>query len=256
MEKQIKTIKKALKSSGAILEKYFVANLKASIKSAPNDFYTEADVESEKNIVKILQENFSDYNIIAEEKNTIKQGHEYTFVIDPLDATYNFFIGIPYFSIIITLLKGKEAVITGVYHPILRNLYLAEKNKGVFLNDKKIQVNKIKNIKQTTISFASGYSVPLKQNRKILSRLEKLESRRIVRNWSPGLDACLMACGKIELLVNYKNELYDHAGIKLMVREAGGKATSFSGNQARDIDDVFLASNGTKLHQELIKVLK
>ena len=76
-------------------------------------------------------------------------------------------------------------------------------------------------------------------------------------NWSPALDFCLLASGKIEAMINDDNELHDNLAGKLMVREAGGKLTDLKGRRLKsDRENTFLASNGTKIHKHLIRIIK
>ncbi len=97
------------------------------------DFQTEADLESEKRILSILKTEFPKYNIYSEEDGKFYHDSEYTFVIDPLDGTNNFVMGIPNFSVSIALFCKNEAIAGVVYQPILDQTYSALKGKGSFL---------------------------------------------------------------------------------------------------------------------------
>src|SRR3989338_4878503 len=107
-EKQI--IIAAAKAGGKIVKKYFGKIQSVEEKSCAWDFRTEADVKSEEVIIKILTSEFPTYNILSEECGLIDNESEYTFYIDPLDGTNNFFIGIPNFSVLIALAKGRETL--------------------------------------------------------------------------------------------------------------------------------------------------
>src|SRR3989344_752859 len=109
-DSDVKNLIKAAHAGGEILRKYFGKTLNPIEKSTLWDFQTEADVGSEKAILKILRRSFPKYNIHAEEEGKTDNGSEFTIVIDPLDGTNNFVLGIPNFSVSIAVLHKNKAV--------------------------------------------------------------------------------------------------------------------------------------------------
>jgi len=257
MEIGMKKIIEAAEEGGKILKKYFGQTLKVKEKSLPVNIRTVADLESEKKILEILEKNFPDFNILTEEKGLIDKKSEYTFIVDPLDGTSNFVLGIANFSVSIGLFKGNVAVAGVVVNPILNQVYFSRVNQGAFLNKKRIRVSKEDNIKKATISYDCDYGHYLeKYFRKLLGKLEKKRVKRIMINMSPALDLCRLASGKIEAVINNGNEIYDIAAGKLILKEAGGLITDFKGKKETDErNTIFLATNGTILHRKLLKIL-
>ena len=79
--------------------------------------------------------------------------------------------------------------------------------------------------------------------------------KRVLRNWSPALDFCMLASGKVDIVINNVSEVYDHIAGKLIAREAGARITDFQGRKEKnDMNSIFLATNGTKLHNEALKL--
>jgi len=77
-----------------------------------------------------------------------------------------------------------------------------------------------------------------------------------LNNWSPAFDFCLLAEGKIEVIINNNADIYDFSAGKLIVKEAGAKVTVFDGGEEKaDKNPIFIASNGTKIHEEIINIL-
>ncbi|TSC52859.1 MAG: hypothetical protein CEO40_183, partial [Parcubacteria group bacterium LiPW_72] len=75
-------------------------------------------------------------------------------------------------------------------------------------------------------------------------------------NWSPALAFCLLASGKIESIIHNDNEIYDYIAGKLIAKEAGALISDFKGRQEKnDKNSIFLASNGTEIHEQLLKIL-
>src|SRR3990167_8096406 len=107
--------------------------------------YKETLIEAAHAGGEILRNKFPKYNIHSEEEGKIDNGSEYTIIVDPLDGTNNFVLGIPNFSVSIAIVNNKETIAGVIYQPILNQTYFAEKNKGTELNGQKINVNDITN---------------------------------------------------------------------------------------------------------------
>lgn len=247
----------AAQKGGDEVKKLFGGCQNVHQKSIALDFRTKADLESEKKIIKILTEDFPDVNILSEEKGFLDRKSEYTFIIDPLDGTSNFILGIPNFSVSIGLARGKEIIAGAVNDIFLDNIYFARKGEGAFLNDKKIWVNNEKDVRKANIGYDCDYGHYF--DSALSDLMEKMGEKNIKRflvNMSPALDLCRVACGVIECFVNNGNQIYDYAAGKLIVKEAGGEITDFNGKDDLDVDNnIFLTSNGTELHKEILYML-
>ena len=207
-------------------------------------------------MIKAVKKEFPDYNIISEEAGFIDNKSNYTFVMDPLDGTINLKSGIPYFSVTVALLKGDEAVFMTTHNPVIKQTFYAAKGRGAFLNNKRIRVNKVSSPNKTTVAYTNGWKVPRGSLMKLEKKLYGLKIARILCNWAPVYDFCLVASGKIEAMVCYDNELHDFVGGLLLVREAGGKITDYQGQPLmNDRVNIFLATNGTGIHKQIVKVL-
>lgn len=255
----IQDIITAAEQGGKIVKKYFGATLELEQKSNASDFRTKADLESEQAILSALSEKFPSYNIISEETGFIDRKSEYTFVVDPLDGTNNFVLGIPNFSVSIGLLKGHTCVAGAIHVPFLNQTYSAEHGMGAFCNGKKISVSEETSLENSTIAYTRGYTSPLQLEVELLRKLgigDTRQYKRYLIDWSPAFDCCLLASGKIESIINDDNELYDYAAGKIIAREAGAVITDFSGMEQNDKETSrFVASNNLKIHDAILKSL-
>lgn len=253
----ITKIIQAAENGGREVNKYFGDVLKINEKSTLSDFRTKADTESEKAILSVLKSEFPDFNILSEETGVIDKNSEYTFIIDPLDGTNNFVLGIPNFSISIALMKNDELILGVVHIPILGQTYYAQKGKGAYLNDRKLSVNSEQDMKRVTISYTCGYINSRDFSQKLQKKLDDFPIKRVLTMWSPAVDLCLLASGKIEAIINNANEIYDFAAGKIIAREAGAVITDFEGNKdVEDRSNVFIVSNTKNIQQNLIVILK
>ena len=199
--KKDKEIIRAVKAGGKVLSKYFGKSLKTKVKSVNADVQTKADLESEKAILKILKKEFPKYNIWAEESGYLDKKSDYTFVLDPLDGTNNFVLGIPFFSVSLALLYKEEPLYSIIFNPVTKQLFHAEKGKGAYLNGKRIKVNKISNTKDITVAYITSYVNSKKYYIQLLKNLYKLDIKRHLLSWSPALDFCMLAAGKVEIVI-------------------------------------------------------
>ena len=246
----------AAEAGGRVLLKYFGQDLEVKEKSMASDFYTKADTESEEAIVELLQQNFPDYNIFAEEQGLIEGKSDWEFIIDPLDGSNNYVLGIPRYSVSIVLIKNNEAHYTVIHDPILQRSYYAQKGKGAFVNDQPIQISQEKDIKRATFGYAHAYNGPYEYFDEMIKKLHRKNIKRVLVNWSPCLDFCLLAEGKIEAYLNDGSEIYDFMAGKLLVKEAGAKVREFADGQGEgDRNDKFLVSNCSEIEEKVLECL-
>ncbi|MCW1308535.1 MAG: inositol monophosphatase family protein, partial [Candidatus Nanoarchaeia archaeon] len=104
MESYIRTAIKAAKESGRVLMHYF-GRIEGFNYKKMGDLVSKADKQSENKIIQIIEENFPEHSIFSEEAGLKLKDSEFLWIIDPLDGSSNFWLGIPYFSISISLIK-------------------------------------------------------------------------------------------------------------------------------------------------------
>ena len=243
------TALQAAKQASKVLLHYY--GKKGLIKQKPNKSLVGiADLEANKTIINTIKINFPNHSILSEETGFEDNKSDYKWVIDPLDATHNFLHEIPLFGTSIAL-EYKEEVILGILHfPLLKLTAIAEKNKGAFLNGKKIKVSDKKELEHSFILSEFSYA----DRRKKTGFLEKLEYETIdVRNFGCAVyHLLLVASGNCDGFVILTTNEWDIAAGFLLVEEAGGKITDLDGGKYSLYQKQYLVSNG-KIHNELLK---
>ena len=252
LSKEKKVMLLAAKQASKAILKYYGKKEIIKIKSNKSLVAT-ADLESNKAIIKTIKKYFPKHSILSEESGFEDNKSDYKWVIDPIDGTHNFLHEIPFFGTSIAL-EYKNNVILGVlYFPILKITAVAEKDKGAFLNGKRIKVSNKKNLEHSFILFEFSYA-----NRKEKTDfLEKLIHKTIdVRNFGSAVyHLLLVACDKCDGFVILATNEWDIAAGFLIVEEAGGKITDLKGRKWTPHQNKYLISNG-KLHKELLKYVK
>ena len=157
----------------------------------------------------------------------------YTFIVDPIDGTFNFTRDMKLSAISVAMLKDGIPYISICYNPYINEMYLAQKDKGAYLNYKKIIVSNKKLASGLLLFGSSPYNKELhNKSFKVLNNIGK-EALDIRRSGSAVIDLCNIASGKAEIYFELTLSPWDYAGGYLLVTEAGGKVTDIYGNNIR-----------------------
>jgi myo-inositol-1(or 4)-monophosphatase len=260
----IRVMEKAARRAGGRLRRDFgeVEHLQVSRKG-PSDFVSKADQASERTIYDELLQARPDWGFVLEEGGTIEGDPlKPRWVVDPLDGTSNFLHGIPHFAISIAAQEPKADgsgwgdVIGGVvYQPITDETFWAEKNRGAWLQDKRLRVSARNRLDEALIATGIPYKAhgDSAQWQKIYDAIGT-EVAGIRRFGSAALDLAWVAAGRYDGFWETDLSSWDTAAGCLLVREAGGFVTDFRGRSEPICDRQVLAANDP-LHSRLHKLL-
>jgi len=257
--KELQTAIRAAHAAGAItLEKFGeLSHPEIQVKEF-KDFVTDVDKACEAAISSIITENFPEDSMLCEEGTIITGTSGRTWIVDPLDGTLNFIHSFPVFSISIALKGSDDELLTAVvYQPVLNELFTAERGQGAYLNGKKITISS----RTDKESFLIGTGMPFKEYHYLESYIGMLkevihDSAGIRRAGSAALDLAYTACGRFDGFWEYKLFPWDFAAGVLLVREAGGTITDFSGEPDVFLKQSIIAGNNITHPLLLEKALK
>jgi myo-inositol-1(or 4)-monophosphatase len=249
-----KVVIAAVKKSGQILLKEYNNFDRKKIKlKSRHEILTRADLMSEEIIIKIIKENFPAHQILSEEQGEVGINSDYLWVIDPIDGTTNFSMHNPLWAVSVALAYEREIILGVVYAPFLDELYVAEKDQGANLNNRAISVSDIKDGKVLNTFCHGSTEKDMKRAIKYYTH-QKLNGFDCRQLGSASLELAYVASGRIESIMIPGANSWDVAAGVLLVREAGGWVTNFSG-QEWNLDSIdILASNG-KVHREILRVI-
>jgi len=252
MNSYLEVAVEAARESGNILLAEFAKPARINYKGEV-DLVTQADRRSEQAIVSRLRTHFPRHAIVAEEGGGIESGSPFRWFVDPLDGTTNFAHGYPCFAVSIGLEEAGELIAGVIYQPVAQELFTAIKGEGAYLNQKRIRVSPIEQL--GTSLLATGFpSVKRARHPNIHYYWDfTLRSHGVRRDGSAALDLAAVACGRFDGFWEFGLHPWDTAAGVLLVREAGGQATTFSGQPYRPGDPEILASNGL-VHDEMRQV--
>lgn len=255
----LQTAIRAARAGGRELVRRFALPHKIHETREHNTIVTEADLKSERAIIKVIQEKYPDHNILAEEKGFVDKKSEYTWVIDPLDGSSNYNSEIPFFNVAVGLLRGAEIILGVVYEPIRRDTFCAEKGKGAFLNHKPIEVSDNPALRKTILITAGKTFLMHKVLKAMEGISEKVRTVRILG--SGALEICYVACGRIDALLKPNEGVWDFLAASIILEEAGGRLTNFKGERpVIKLDSKekipILATNARIPHNKILEALK
>lgn len=248
---------KAALAAGKILIKHFPKFRKSVISfKDQHEIVTKQNIQAEKAILAILKKETPDFGILSEEKGGgPKKGSPYLWVVDPLDGTTNYSIRLPIFAVSIALFYKNEVILGVVYAPYSKELFVAEKGKGAYLNNKRLKVSKEGRITRSFLTFCHGHKLEdIKRITRLYPKL-KLTGYDLRQLGAASLELGFVASGRTEAIIIPGAHVWDVASGVLLVREAGGRVTDFQGRHWDLKSKDMVASNG-KIQSELLKIIK
>lgn len=223
-----------------------------------NSPVTKADLEINSLAIKEINEKFPDHSIIAEEESAERES-EYTWVCDPIDGTIPFSHGIPTAVFALALMKDYQPILSVIADPFSKRVFFAEKDKGAFLNDKPIQVNKIDSLGKSSLGAATLGAWWKYDGLDVSDLLVKLTRKgaRVLTLGSIIYSNTMVASGEFTAALFPGKSIHDTAAPALLVEEAGGKATDLAGKEldfSKPLNG-HVISNGL-VHEEIIDIIK
>jgi len=231
------------REAGSLLMEHFQQHVKVEYKGEA-DLVTVADRKSEALIRERIRQHWPTHDVLGEEGGLHDTGSDYRWYVDPLDGTTNFAHGFPVFCVSLAL-EYKRQVIAGViFDPTRDELFSAEKGSGASLNQQPIHVSKTANLAECLVATGFPSHKRHKNPNIFFYHQITLHTHGVRRAGSAALDLCCVACGRFDGFWEFKLNPWDTAAGVLLVEEAGGKVTDFSGGQFQLNSRETLASNG------------
>ncbi len=249
------TLIKAAEAGAAVMKSYFNGNFTISNKEGMNNLVTEADHASEKAIFDVIKHDYPDHYLLSEEAGEIIQDSAIKWIIDPIDGTVNFANGIPICCVSIGIEQAGKMILGAVYNPFMNEFFFAQKGFGATLNNTIIHVsNKTEVVKSSMVTgfpytYLDAPNGPLQVFEKLIRK--GVPVRRL---GSAAIDLCWVAAGRFDGFYEHKLNAWDSAAGYLMVEEAGGKVTDFTGNEYSPYQPHIIATNGL-IHDELLAIV-
>jgi len=218
------------------------------------DPVTSADKAFEKFIRREIFKKFPHHQVIGEEFGHKKSKSDYSWVIDPIDGTRSFVIGNPTWSNLISLNYKGKPIIGLANFPILKKFYYNTSDKNAYISEngkkRKLKVNNKATFSQMKMSAAFHGGLTLKQQKKIPKILKRMQF--------PCVDALSyshFADGKIDVVLQCSNKIWDIHALIPIIRAAGGIISTWKNEDAIKAGNIICSSNKS-IHNKVLKILK
>jgi myo-inositol-1(or 4)-monophosphatase len=247
------------REAGARLREFFAQGVETEYKGDV-DLVTVADRTVEKLIKSRLSEAFPEHGIFGEEGTRERLAGEFRWYVDPLDGTTNFAHGFPQFCVSLGLEQRAAGIEPGedgtlvagvIYDPMRDELFTAERGRGARLNGKLIHASRIPELGEALV--ATGFPSRKRHDSPNIHFYQEftLRSHGVRRAGSAALDLAYVAAGRMDAFWEFNLNPWDTAAGILLIEEAGGRVSDFSGGHFRLDSREILASNGL-IHEELL----
>jgi len=220
-----------------------------------NDFVSEVDLASEKEIIRVLKASYPDHAFLGEESGLSHQADN-VWIIDPLDGTTNFLHGFPQYCVSIALEQKGEITQAVIYDPNRNDLFTATKGQGAYLNQKRMRVSNKSKLKESIL----GTGFPFRDFQHLPVYLKIFEdvvrgTSGVRRPGSAALDLAYVAAGWFDGFFEINLSKWDIAAGGLLVTEAGGIVSDFSEKDGW-LESGNIVATTPKIYDPLIKIIQ
>ena len=260
MDYEIKAIGKKILEYMDYSQEYLLEKLESrrfkTTKKGKNDFVSSCDVHLEEKFLEMVDEEFPETNIIAEEKISRDKGSRITFIIDPIDGTNNFVHGMPIFGTSVAVFMDSKPAFGAIgLHPDRKTLY-AYSGKGAFCNGKRLEKPKENELSEAFVLLDSRIERAFRLGfDKGLGKLSaNVSQTRLIG--AAVYNICYVPLGIADGAVELDLKVVDYAASCIIAEENGCRTATLSGRPWHELKDKTLAVGSGDLAEKLIGFLK
>jgi myo-inositol-1(or 4)-monophosphatase len=221
------------------------------------DLVTEVDVAVESGFRNMIAGRFPDHAVLGEEMGMSPDDSQARcrWLFDPIDGTTNYAHGLPIYCASAALEVDGRIQVGAVFDPTREELFTAERGRGAFLNGTPLRVSQASALVDSLLVTGFPYDVQTRTD-DIVGLFGRFlgRARAVRRLGSAALDLCYVAAGRMDGFWEQDLKPWDVAAGILLVEEAGGRVSGFSGAPFSPYGANIVASNG-HLHQQMLDVI-
>jgi histidinol phosphatase-like enzyme (inositol monophosphatase family) len=211
---------------------------------------TVADRGAERILRDLIASRYPHHAVLGEEYGQDDRRSSHRWVVDPIDGTQSFIRGVPLYGVLVALeIEGVPKV--GVCHfPALAETFAAAEGLGCHVNGRRASVSPVTRLEAATV----GYSDSRMLARRLGPRLAALHERAgAFRGWGDCYGHCLVATGRLDVMLDPAMNPWDCCALVPILQEAGGRFTDWTGAARIDGGDAF-STNGV-LHEDVLALI-
>jgi myo-inositol-1(or 4)-monophosphatase len=244
------------RAGGEVVAKYHRTGVEMRSKESHN-LVSDADIEAEAAVVRVIRETFPDHAILAEEGHRADGDAENLWVIDPLDGTNNFAHKVPQFSVSVAYCRRGRPMCGVVFNPLTGEWYTARRGEGAYANGERAHVGGQRGLGEALVGFGFYYDRGAMMQATLAAIADFFGSdiHGVRRMGCASLDLCWVGIGRFGVFFEHKLSPWDFAAGALFVEEAGGKVTTCGGEPLPMAPTGVLATNGL-LHEVALEITR
>jgi histidinol-phosphatase len=242
---------KLAREAGEITLKYFRRSPETFPK-ADGSFVTIADLEAELFLRRMIAERFPGDGILGEEEGERRGTSGRRWIVDPIDGTFSFVHGVPFYGVLIGLEIDGESSLGVVNIPALNEVIYAAKGLGCFYNGESTQVSITASLEEALLlstDFGTCAQYGFGAATEALQRRVKAR-----RTWGDCYGHVLVATGRGDVMLDPVMNVWDCAALLPIIEEAGGTFTDWLG--VRTINAGNAISTNRVLFDEVMKIVR
>jgi len=240
------------RTAGEITLKHF-RKAPATNKKADGSFVTIADREAEAYLRKEIRERFPQDALIGEEEGELEGTSGRRWIVDPIDGTFAFVHGVPFYGVLIALEIDGEPTLGVINMPGLNEIVYAAKGLGCFYNGATARVSTTESLEESLL-LCTDFSACHKFG--FGAAIDEFQLRaRTTRTWGDCYGYVLLATGRADVMLDPVMNIWDCAALLPVVTEAGGTFTDWKGQTTIEGGNA-IATNGLLFDEVMAVVSK
>ncbi|MFM7804508.1 MAG: histidinol-phosphatase [Verrucomicrobiota bacterium] len=238
-------------SARVILPYYGARDMGLELKSDDSPV-TLADRGAEQVMREMITRRFPDHGIIGEEFGTERGGAEFVWVLDPVDGTKSFVLGVPLFGTLIGLMHRGRPLLGCIHQPVLRQLMIGD-GKVTTLNDQPVRVRPCAKLSEATLLTTDPLHPAKYQNGAGFDALTR--EVRLYRGFGDCYGYLLLCCGRVDVMVDPIVNPWDLLPLVPLLEGAGATVTDWQGRPANHAGATSAVASAPELHAEVLRRL-
>jgi histidinol phosphatase-like enzyme (inositol monophosphatase family) len=239
--------------AGRVTLGYFQKNTTtlAAERKADNSPVTIADRQSEQTLRQLIGRYWPAHSVIGEEFGETIGDSPYTWILDPIDGTKSFISGVPFYGVLLALVKDKQPLLGIAHFPALNETVYAAQGMGCYWNGRRAQVSAVDSLANAVLLTSELNSLAVGKRAAAWQRL--VGATFFQRTWGDAYGYALVATGRAEIMLDPWMAIWDCGPLQVILEEAGGTFTDWKGN-ATIYAGESIATNGLLFEQVMSMV--
>jgi len=223
---------------------------------------TEADRNAELRIRELIEARYPGHGVLGEEFGQTNPGADRTWIVDPIDGTQGFTLGLPLFGTLLALTEGREPVLGVISLPALSEIVYAARGLGCWYarsgsEPLRVHVRDEVALSQALVSTTGGHDSDIEDEGSPTSLVSVARAARRLRFGGDCVQHALVSRGRLDAAIDTEMKPWDTAALVPCVEEAGGVTATVRGERADVVYGGSLVSaSGPALLEELVEALR